>query len=74
MSAAKYSLGRVHSKYLILEILSYRSYQRQVGLTLHLTSLALRKLVTENFLALKRITVRDFDEEECDIYDFSRLY
>jgi hypothetical protein len=74
MSAAKYSLGRVHSKYLILEILSYRSYQRQVGLMLHLTSRAMRKLVTENFDAFKSITVIDVNEEECDIYELSRLY
>lgn len=41
---------------------------------LHLTFRALRKLVTENFNSFASIKFRDFDEEECDIYDFSQLY
>jgi len=35
MNRAAYTLGKLHSKYVILEILSYSYFQRQAGQTLH---------------------------------------
>jgi hypothetical protein len=39
MQSPIFTFGKLHSKYVILEVLSYSYYQREAGQLLHLASL-----------------------------------
>ena len=63
-----YSLGKIHSKHIILEILSFAGKSNKVSELLFLTNKNLRKLFLSNFRVFKNVTkkfvkpiVNDFD-------------
>ena len=55
MEGAKYRLGKLKNKYLILEILSYSFHAGAAAKLLHDSSSNLRYLFTKNYEAFKNI-------------------
>ena len=57
MDISKYRLGKIKSKYLILEVLSFAEFSDQAALFLHKSCKTLRLLIKENYRVFIRILI-----------------
>jgi hypothetical protein len=68
VSIAKYRLGKITSKYLILDVI-FCVFYRSKGFTfLHQASRSLRKLLKENYQAGKYMSIDAFSRIENPVY------
>ena len=57
VSNPKYTLAKLHSKYMIIEVLSFAQYREELKDVLHGTSKVFRKLLIENFQYIRNVTL-----------------